>query len=150
MRKYFIFQLRARVTRNKEIKVCGLTLRQYIVQSLKGHCPDCAHVCLAHANLKNLTTNRIEIASTLEHTIVCIRQIAIVSANERPYLRGTVRLRSLVPRPCVGAEARMSFSSTGSGSVPPIVGGTGAVNQDVIMFGEQSHYEGSNIVSVHG
>ena len=42
---------------------------------------------------------------------------------------------SLVPRPCIGAEARMSFSSTGSGSVPPIVGGTGAVNQDVIMFG---------------
>ena len=29
----------------------------------------------------------------------------------------------------------MSFSSTGSGLVPPIVGGTGAVNQDVIMFG---------------
>ena len=43
---------------------------------------------------------------------------------------------SLVPRPCVDAEAQMSFSSTGSGSVPPIVGGTGAVNQDVIMFGE--------------
>ena len=43
---------------------------------------------------------------------------------------------SLVSRPSVGAEARMSFSSTGSGSVPPIVGGTGAVNQDVIMFGE--------------
>ena len=46
--------------------------------SLKGHCPDCAHVFHTHAKLEkiavfssfSLTSNRIEIASTLEHTIV--------------------------------------------------------------------------------
>ena len=45
---------------------------------LKGHCPDCAHVFHTHAKLEkiaifssfSLTSNRIEIASTLEHTIV--------------------------------------------------------------------------------
>ena len=71
------------------------TLSQY------GHCPDCAHVFHTHAKLEkatifssfSLARNRIEIASTLEHTIVRYRDIGIVSANERSYLRGPVCLR---------------------------------------------------------
>ena len=64
--------------------------------TLKGHCPDCGHVFHTHAKLEkttifssfSLTRNRIEIASTLEYTIVRYRDIGIVSANECSYLRG--------------------------------------------------------------
>ena len=74
----------------------GDCLLGYGHNNLKGHCPDCAHVFHTHAKLEkstifssfSLTRNRIEIASTLEHTIVQYRDIGIVSANERSYLRG--------------------------------------------------------------
>ena len=66
---------------------------------LRGHCPACLPPpCklekIAVFSSFALTTNRIEIASSLEHTIVCTRQIAIVSANERtPVLIAAVTYR---------------------------------------------------------
>ena len=51
----------------------------------------------------SLTSNQIELASTLEHTIVRYQDIVIVSANECPYLWGPVCLhggRCLKPVLC--------------------------------------------------
>ena len=45
-------------------------------------------------SIHSLTSNRTEIASTLEHTIVQYRHIDIVSANERSFLRGSICFRA--------------------------------------------------------
>ena len=45
-------------------------------------------------SIHSLTSNRIEIASTLEHTLAQYQHIDIVSANERSFFRGSIRLHA--------------------------------------------------------